>query len=194
MILKKCLSLQVFRKNMKALVRFFRKKAINAYRKTKKTCVLPDVSKHPAVAVIIDETELSRGKELITALNGNFAMRKCTIFAKVNTVPYDVVYGETVHFITKNDIGMFGLLNDDAKSVLSAVSYDMLINLCNPEDEVMTGNYLMTLINTTFRVSFDKSNQSLYDLVIETKKEDVIAKLTVLSRYLTMLTGKNNEK
>ena len=174
---------------MKKVVIFFRNRAINAFTKKKKACVLPDVSKCPSVAVLIDEGELPNSIYLYEEIRRLFATGNCTIYV-VNTLMENKKNYDNIHFITKKSFGFFGLLKDSDIASISSVHYDMLLNLTTEKESFLADDYVMTLFDTSFRVSFGESRGTLYDLVLDTKREDIAGKIEVLCKYLRMLTGK----
>lgn len=174
---------------MKKVVIFFRNRAINAFTKKRKVCVLPDVSRCPSVAVLIDEGELPNSIYLYEEIRRLFATGNCTIYV-VNTLMENKKNYDNIRFITKKSFGFFGLLKASDIASLSSVHYDMLLNLTTDEESLLADDYVMTVFDASFRVSFGKSLGKLYDLVLDTKKESIVDKVSVLCKYMTMLTGR----
>lgn len=170
--------------------KFFRNRAISAFLKRKKGCVLPDISKCPMMALLINGEQFARLKELETSLNRLFAVKKCIFFVISDDLPDNMLVGDKINFITKKNFNFFGKLESDALSSLSSVSYDLIVNLSGCNAETLAEEYIMTVLKTSFRVSFGKSYESLYDLVIDSKKDDLILKIEALHKYLLMLSGK----
>lgn len=174
---------------MKKVVRFFRNRAIKAFVKKKKACVLPDVTGCPSVALLVNDDQLPYSIRLIDTINRCFATKSCAVFI-VNTLMENKKNIDNIHFISKRDFGFFGLLKASDIASLSSVHYDMLLNLTTEEESILADDYVMTVFDASFRVSFGKSFGMLYDLVLDAKKEDSAGKIEVLCRYLRMLTGK----
>ena len=174
---------------MKRIVIFFRNRAIKAFLKTKKACVLPDVTRRPSVAVLVNDDQLPYSIGLAEMANRCLAAKSCAVFI-VNTLMENKKNIDNIHFITKKSFGFFGLLKDSDIASISSVHYDMLLNLTTEEESILADDYVMTVFDASFRVSFGKSFGMLYDLVLDAKKEDSAGKIEVLCRYLRMLTGK----
>lgn len=174
---------------MKKVVRFFRNRAIKAFLKTKKACTLPDVTRRPSVAVLVNDDQLPYSMGLIEMINRCLAAKCCTVFI-VNTLLENNKGYDNIHFITKKSFGFFGLLKGSDIKPISSVHYDMLLNLTAEEESILADDYVVTLFDTSFRVSFGESRGALYDLVLDAKREDIAGKIEVLCKYLKMLTGK----
>lgn len=174
---------------MKRIVIFFRNRAIKAFLKTKKACVLPDVTRRPSVAVLVNDDQLPYSIGLAEMTNRCLAAKSCAVFI-VNTLMENKKNYDNIHFITKKSFGFFGLLKDSDITSISSVHYDMLLNLTTEEESILADDYVMTVFDASFRVSFGKSFGMLYDLVLDTKREDIAGKIEVLCKYLRMLTGK----
>lgn len=158
----------------------------------KKACVLPDISRCPAVAVLVDEDQVTNCTLINDVVRKYFVVKNCAVYA-VNSIMDNKCF-DNVHYITKKDFGLWGLLKDSDINAFTSMHYDMLLNLTSDKENQMADDYAMTVFDASFRVSFGKTYGNLYDLVIDTKKEDIVGKMEVLCKYLLMLTGKNNEK
>ena len=67
----------------------------------------------------------------------------------------------------------------------------MMIDFARTNDELLTNQYIMSLINNTFRVTFGHRCTSFYDMVIDSKKDDdMLRRIEILHDYLSMLLGK----
>ena len=180
---------------MNAVVRFFRHRAINGYIKKKKSCVIPDISQYPTVAVLIDRKQFERRKEIERALTDTFLLKRYMFVVCVDTIPRDVWRSEHDFIIEKKDFNFCGILKKEKKDALVSRQYDLLVDLSKMSDDIMTNHYLMSLINNTFMVTFGNNYQSLYDMVIDSRNDDnESSQIGVLYRYLSMLIGKKDEK
>ena len=176
---------------MQAIVRFFRQRAIRGFLKRKQQCILPDITKYPTVAVLLDEEQFKRHKEVEKTMNGFFAMKRLTFVTYVNTMPQDVLLSDRHFYVKKDDFNFFGLMKNNKKESLQNLSFDMMVDFVNNNDELLTNKYIMSLINNTFRVTFGHQCTSFYDLVIDSKKDDdMLKRIEILHDYLSMLLGK----
>lgn len=176
---------------MKAIVRFFRQRAIRGFLKRKKQCILPDITKYPTIAVLLNEEQFKRHKEIEVAMNRLFNLKRLTLVAYVTALPKDVLQSDRNFFIKKDDFNFWGLMKQDKKESLISLSFDMMIDFVHNSDELLTNQYIMSLINNTFRVTFGRRCTSFYDLVIDSKKDDdMLRRIEILHDYLSMLLGK----
>jgi len=80
---------------MKTVVRFFRQRAVKGFLKRKKPCVLPDISKYPAMAVLLDKDRFNRRAEIEKTLTRVFVMKNY-VFIVVNGKERKKILGKTV--------------------------------------------------------------------------------------------------
>ena len=176
---------------MKAIVRFFRQRAINGFLKKKKSCILPDISKYPTVAILLDEDQFQSHKEIERKMACLFNLKRLTFIAFVGTMPKDVLQSDRHFYVKKEDFDLCGLMKKKKRESLQCLSFDMLVDVTRNNDELMTNKYIMSLTNNTFRVTFGADCPSMYDMVIDSKKnEDILSKIEILHDYLSMLIGK----
>ena len=175
---------------MKAIVRFCRQRAISGYKRRRKACILPDILKYPSIAILLDKDQFAHYKEIRDKLMSLFEMKRFTFFVYVDKLPADVMQTDRYYFVTKDDFNFWGIIKRDKKESIISMSFDLLLDLSRVRDDIMTNVYLMTLINNSFRVTFDKHYRSLYDMVIDSKKdEDMLNRIEILHTYLSMLLG-----
>jgi len=175
---------------MKAIVKFFRRRAIKSFLKRKKQCILPDIKKYPSVAILLDEDQFSRHKDIEKLMANLFDLKRLTIIAYVNTLPKDVLQSDRHFFIQKGDFDFWGLMKQAKKESLISLSFDMMIDFARNDDDIYTKKYIISLINNTFRVAFGHRCTKFYDMVIDSKNdEDMLNRIEILKNYLSMLLG-----
>jgi len=176
---------------MKTVVRFFRRRAIICFLKRKKQCILPDITKYPTVALLLDEEQFKHHKEIEATVNRLFNLKRLTLIAHVHTLPKDVLQSDRHLFIQKEDYSFWGLMKQDKKESLTSLSFDMVVDFTPTPDDLLTRQYVLSLVNTTFRVTFGRRATKFYDMVIDAKKtDDIVNKIEILHVYLSMLFGK----
>lgn len=176
---------------MKAIVRFNRRRAIREFLKRKKQCILPDITGYPTVALLLDGEQFNRHKEIEATMNRLFNLKRLTFVTCVNTQSQDVLQSDRHFYINNDDFNFWGLLKKDKKESLNCLSFDMMVDMVHVGDDMLMNQYIMSLINNTFRVTFGHQCTSFYDLVIDSKKEDdVLKRIEILHDYLSMLLGK----
>ena len=176
---------------MKAIVKFYRKRAIKGFLRRRKSCILPDISKYPAVAIFLDQDQFARYKEIENALTRLFVLKRYTFITFVDELPKHVMQTDRYFFIRKTDFDFWGRMKRDKYESLISLSFDMVIDFTRTQDDLMTNKYILTLINNSFRMTFGNSSQKMYDMVIDSKKDDdMLNQIEILQKYLSMLLGK----
>lgn len=176
---------------MKAIVRFCRQRAINGFLRRKKSCILPDIAKYPSVAVLLDQEQFTRYKEIENTLKNLFVMKRYTFIVYVDALPKDVMQTDRYFFITKEDFNFWGLMKLEKRESLLCLAFDLVIDFSRKADELLTYDYILTLINNSFRLTFGTSCPAIYDMVIDSKKDDdMLNRIEILKNYLSMLLGK----
>lgn len=176
---------------MKAIVRFFRRRAIREFLKRKKQCILPDITKYPTVAILLTEEQFKRHKEVEKTMAQLFDQKRLTFITYVNALPKDVLQSDRHFFIQKDDFTFWGMMKQAKKESLISLSFDMMIDLACNDDELLTNKYIISLINNTFRVTFGRRCTKFYDMVIDSKNDDdMLRRIEILHDYLSMLLGK----
>ena len=175
---------------MKAIVRFFRQKAINGFLKRKQSCVLPDIAKYPSVAILLDQDQFKRYKEIEAELRRLFVLKRYTFITYVDALPKDVMQTDRYFFLRREDFDFWGLIKQHKKESLLCLSFDLVIDFTKMPDSELTNTYIITLINNSFRVTFGNTCPALYDMVIDSKKDDdMLNRIEILKNYLSMLLG-----
>ena len=176
---------------MKAVVRFFRRRAIKSFLKHKKHCILPDISKYPTVAVLLDKNQYAQHKEIEQTMTRLFALKRYAFIVINDEKATNMPQNDNSVFIFKDDFNFWGLIKAEKHDMIKEMSYDMVVDFSKSSDELLTHSYVMTLINNTFRVTFGSTCPSLYDMVIDSKKDDnMLNRIQILHNYLLMLLGR----
>ena len=176
---------------MKAVVKFFRHRAISKFLRRKKACILPDMYKYPSVAILLDRNQFERRREIEQLLTKLFNLKRFTFIVYTETLPKDVMQTDRYFFVTKNDFDFWGLIKQDKKESILCMSFDLVIDFTVKDDEMLTNPYILSLINNSFRMTFGNTSSKMYDMVIDAKKEDdMLKQIEILHNYLSMLLGK----
>ena len=177
-------------RTMKAIVRFFRQKAINGFLKQKKFCKIPDISKYPSMAIMLDQNQFKRYKEIEAELRRLFLLKSYTFIVCVDELPKDVLQTDRYFFIRKGDFNLCGLMKQAKKESLQRLKFNLVVDFTGMPDEQLTNEYIITLINNSFRMTFGNTCPALYDMVIDSKKDDnMFNRMEILKNYLSMLLG-----
>ncbi|MGN0032562.1 MAG: DUF6913 domain-containing protein [Candidatus Limimorpha sp.] len=180
---------------MKSIVKFFRKRALMQFVEKNKSCIIPDINTYPTIAVLVDLDQLNEIEAIKAKLSERFIIKEIRFFAFADAIPQGVTTNAAACLITKRDFNFWGIMREERRKEISLLSYDIFLDLSNNADDLLTHDYFMTLLKSSMRVNFSGSYNSLYDIVIDSKKnENLLFKLDVFNKYLNMLGGKNNEK
>ena len=143
------------------------------------------------MAILLDEEQFKRHKEIESTANRLFDLKRLSFIAYVNELPKDVLQSDRYFFIRKDDFNFWGIMKQDKKESLISLSFDMMVDFVHTSDDLLTNQYLISLINNTFRISFGNRYSSFYDLVIDSKNDkDIVKRIEILHDYLSMLLGK----
>lgn len=94
--------------------------------------------------------------------------------------------------ITLKDFNFFGKFNSQKSALLSSQNADLLINLIDHENIYI--NYLASVINSSFKITFVPRIEKIYDIIINASGEtDCVRKIEHVSKYLKALNGNTNE-
>ena len=176
---------------IKAIVRFCRQRAIRGFLKKRKSCILPDITKYPSIAIMLDKDQFKRYKEIEETLKKMFDLKRYTFIVYVDALPKNVLQTDRYFFIRKEDFNFWGLMKLDKRESLLCLSFDLVIDFTRIHDELLTNEYILTLINNTFRMTFNSYYSSFYDMVIDSKNnDDMLKRIEILHDYLSMLLGR----
>lgn len=143
------------------------------------------------MAILLNEEQFKRHKEIEATANRLFDLKRLSFIAYVNELPKDVLQSDKYFFIKKDDFDFRGLMKQAKKESLISLSFDMMVDFVHTNDDLYTNQYIMSLINNTFRVTFGHRCSSFYDLVIDSKNDDdIVRRIEILNVYLSMLLGK----
>ena len=180
---------------MKSIVKYFRKRALMQFVEKRKSCIIPDINTYPTIAVLIDLDQLDQINAVKSKLSERFIIKEIRFFAIADTLPEKPGPDAPVCLLSKQDFHFWGIMKEERKKEISLLFYDIFLDLSNNVDELLAHDYFITVIKSSMRVNFGGSFNSLYDIVIDSKKnENMLYKINVLNKYLNMLGGKNNEK
>lgn len=179
-------------KMFKSIILFFRRKKIKNNNLSRRLLQIPDFGKNPAITILIDDNKKKNVKEIESFLETSFNPNIRFIVLS-NSLQSDFPQSNMMLLLQKNDFNKIGILKKEKEESLRSFSCDMLINLSD-ESELLLNDYLVSCINSSFKVGHSKVNIEMHDLVIDygIEKND-LERLKILSKYLNMLSGGKNE-
>ena len=109
-------------------------------------------------------------------------------------VPDNILQSDFMVFISKDDFDKLGRLKKEKEDALKAFSDDIFINLSD-NDEDMMNDYIISYINSSFKIGHSKVNMKMHDLIMDygIERSDV-ERLKILYKYILMLSGNKDEK
>ena len=127
-------------------------------------------------------------------LKMSFLPKRMRFVVLADVLPDNILQSDYMVFVSKEDFGKLGVLKKEKEDVLKAFSDDIFVNLSDNNEDLLN-DYIISCINSSFKLGHPKLNMSMHDLVIDygLEKNDV-ERLKILYKYLLMLSGNKNEK
>jgi hypothetical protein len=154
----------------------------------------PDINKYPVITILVDESQKKDIKEMEAFLKMSFLPKRMRFVVLADVLPDNILQSDYMVFVSKEDFGKLGVLKKEKEDVLKAFSDDIFVNLSDNNEDLLN-DYIISCINSSFKIGHPKLNMSMHDLVIDygIEKNDV-ERLKILYKYLLMLSGNKNEK
>lgn len=179
---------------LKSIILFFRKRKIRRNLQNKRLMQFPDINKYPVITILVDESQKKDIKEMEVFLKMSFLPKRMRFVVLADVLPDNILQSDYMVFVSKEDFGKLGVLKKEKEDVLKAFSDDIFVNLSDNNEDLLN-DYIISCINSSFKIGHPKLNMSMHDLVIDygIEKNDV-ERLKILYKYLLMLSGNKNEK
>ena len=179
---------------LKSIILFFRKRKIRRNLQKKRLMQFPDINKYPVITILVDESQKKDIKEMEAFLKMSFLPKRLRFVVIADVLPDNILQSDYMVFVSKEDYGKLGVLKKEKEDVLKAFSDDIFVNLSDNNEDLLN-DYIISCINSSFKIGHPKLNMSMHDLVIDygIEKNDV-ERLKILYKYLLMLSGNKNEK
>lgn len=179
---------------LKSIILFFRKRKIRRNLQKKRLMQFPDINKYPVITILVDESQKKDIKEMEAFLKMSFLPKRMRFVVLSDVLPDNILQSDYMVFVSKEDFGKLGVLKKEKEDVLKAFSDDIFVNLSDNNEDLLN-DYIISCINSSFKIGHPKLNMSMHDLVIDygIEKNDV-ERLKILYKYLLMLSGNKNEK
>lgn len=179
---------------LKSIILFFRKRKIRRNLQKKRLMQFPDINKYPVITILVDESQKKDIKEMEAFLKMSFLPKRMRFVVLADVLPDNILQSDYMVFVSKEDFGKLGVLKKEKEDVLKAFSDDIFVNLSDNNEDLLN-DYIISCINSSFKIGHSKLNMSMHDLVIDygIEKNDV-ERLKILYKYLLMLSGNKNEK
>ena len=127
-------------------------------------------------------------------VKSSFNPKRLRFIVMSDVLPDNILQSDFMVFVSKDDFNKFGILKKEKEELLKTFSDDIFINLSD-DNEDMLNDYIISYINSSFKIGHTKVNMEMHDLVIDyaIEKNDV-ERLKILYKYILMLSGNKNEK
>ena len=160
----------------------------------KRLMQFPDINKYPIVSVLIDDSQKKDIKAIESFLKMSFVPKRLRFIVLSDSLPDNILQSDFMVFISKNDFSKLGVLKKEKENVLRTFSDDIFINLSDNNEDLLN-DYIVSYVNSSFKIGHPKLNMVMHDLVIDygIEKNDV-ERLRILHKYILMLSGNKNEK
>lgn len=181
-------------KMFKSIILFFRRKKINTNKQQKRSLQIPDFNKYPVITVLVDDNKKKNIKEIENFIKNSYKPKSICFVVLGESLQSDFLQNDALLFIEKKDFNKIGVLKKEKEDTLRSFYSDMLINLSDDND-LLLNDYLVSCINSSFKVGHPKVNIEIHDLTIDygIEKND-LERIKILHKYLLMLSGGENEK
>ena len=148
----------------------------------------------PVISILVDENQKKNIKEMESFMKMSFNFKRLRFILLSDIVPDNILQSDSMICILKNDFNRLGILKKEKEDILMSFSDDIFINLSDNNEDLFN-DYIISYINSLFKIGHHKSNMEMYDLIIDYGAENNdVEKLKILYKYLLMLSGNKNEK
>ena len=155
---------------------------------------MPELYKFPVVTILVDENQKQFIKELEINLKTLFNPKRYRFVIINDVIPEDYLQSDKMLFITKDDFNFWGLLKNEKVIALKSFVDDLFINMSDNQDD-MINDYIVSMINSNYKIGSVKNNSSLHDLTFNFGIEkNNVERLKIIKKYLLMLSGNKDEE
>ena len=178
----------------KSLILFFRRKNIKRNLQQKRLLKFPDIMKSPVMAILIDDNQKKDIKSIEQFVRNTLNPRKLRFVVLSETLPDDQLQNDSIIYIVKKDFNVLGILKKEKEALLRSFSEDLFVDLSD-NNKNMLNDYLVSCVNSSFKIGHSKINMQLHDLIVDCGIEkDEVERMKIIYKYLLMLSGNKNEK
>lgn len=153
---------------------------------------LPDFERLSSMILIIEELDKQNIKLIEDCVKSVFGITRTRFIIISEKTTEDMLLSDQYCEVTTQDFGFMKVLTTEKQEEVRKLPMThLLVNMADKHVDI--SDYLATLPNTSFRVSFQKSNHyGIYDLIIANDKQsDPQSNIKVLYDYLQALSGNN---
>ena len=178
----------------KSLILFFRKRNIKRNLQQKRLLRFPDINKSPIMTILLDENQKKDIKMMEQFVKTSLNPHELRFLILSETLPDNLLQSDSMFFVVKEDFNKLGLLKKEKEMLLRSFSDELFVNLSD-NNENLLNDYLVSCVNSSFKIGHSNNNMKMHDLVIDYGIEkNEVERLKILYKYLLMLSGNKNEK
>lgn len=151
---------------------------------------MPDFERLSSVIVIVEDLSKEDVRALEERFKSIFGVNRVRLVIISEKSADDILLSDQYCEVTTKDFGFMKVLKAEKQEEIRKLPMThLLINMAKKHIDI--SDYLATLPNTNFRVSFTQSKHSgIYDLIIDSgNNTDPIKDIEELNKYLRALTG-----
>ena len=152
---------------------------------------LPDFERLSSMILIIEDLDKQEVQYIEDSVRSVFGITRTRFIIISEKASDDILLSDQYCEVTTQDFGFMKVLTaEKQEEVRKLPMTHLLINMADKHIDI--ADYLATLPNSSFRVSFQKSDHyGIYDLILDNGKEsDPISNIKVLYDYLQALSGR----
>ena len=166
-------------------------RAIKQFIAEKNGCKMPDFERLSSIIVILEDLDKERVRVIEDRFKSVFGINRVRLVIISDKASNDILLSDQYCEVTTKDFGFMKVLKAEKQEEIRKLPMThLLINLARKHVDI--SDYLATLPNASFRVSFTKSRYcGIYDLILSNdSNSDPVKDIDALYKYLQALTGK----
>ncbi len=179
---------------LKSIIHFFRSRRIKKNLQQKRELCFSGIRHNLLMTIFVDDNQKSSIKGIESFVKEYMKPKRIRFVILTEVMNNDFLQSDTMFFIEKNDFGKFGVLKKEKETILKSFQDEILINLSD-NNENLLNDYIVSCIDSKFKIGHTNANMKLHDLVIDygIERNDV-ERMKILYKYLKMLSGNSNEE
>jgi len=165
-------------------------RSIEQFIAEKKGSRLPDFDRLNSVIIIIEDLDKQTVRAIEDRVKNVFGITRTRFIIISEKASDDMLRSDQYCEVTTQDFGFMKVLTAEKQEEIRKLPMThLLINMAKKHSDI--SDYMATLPNSSFRVSFQKSDHyGIYDLIVDTGEDsDPTSDVKVLYDYLVALSG-----
>lgn len=165
-------------------------RSIDQFIADKKGCRMPEFERLNSIILIIEDLDKQNVRAIEERIKSVFGITRSRFIIITEKASDDMLRSDQYCEVTTQDFGFMKVLTAEKQEEIKKLPMThLLVNMAKKHADI--GDYMATLPNASFRVSFQKSDHyGIYDLIIDSGKDsDPVNDIKVLYDYLQALSG-----